>query len=207
MVKRLLIARPLWVAIFLITTQLTMALAKQPVSYQQKDQLRTLQNYLNGIRTLQANFSQNNPDGTMFYGIVYLKRLGSGSFGKLRLEYKPPATIKIIVNGEKLRHQDKETGESEDYPIGYTPASFLLRHKIDFFNDLDVKKLEEKNNQIYLMVTRSGDDDMSFTLVFDTVPLLRLQGWTVIDAQSNKTDVRLSQVEIGISLDDDLFSF
>ncbi|MCE3231420.1 MAG: hypothetical protein K0R76_811 [Alphaproteobacteria bacterium] len=184
-----------------------MAAAGQVAPTQQEAQLQKLQNYLNGIRTLRAHFSQDNPDGTTSSGKMYLKRLGRESFGKLRLEYAPPARVKIIANGEVLRHEDRETNDVNDYSIDSTPASFLLRHKIDFSNDLEVKSMEARGQKIYLTVMRPGDNGVTLTLIFVTAPMLRLQEWTVVDAQSNQTHVALTQVEIGIPLEESLFTF
>lgn len=173
----------------------------------QQAQVRGLQNYLNGLTTLQAIFVQTNPNGTTSPGKMYLKRLGTSSFGKLRLDYDPPSSIEIRANGESLRHLDKGTGEVNEYAIDMTPASFLLRHKIDFFHDLEVKNLQLAANKISLTVRRPGDDGVTLTLIFTASPLLRLQEWQVIDGQANQTHVVLQNVEIGIPLSDNLFAF
>jgi len=173
----------------------------------QRDQLNKIQAYLNGIRTLWADFSQDNPDGSKSSGKMYLKRLGKESFGKLRLEYAPPTLTRIIADGEVLRHEDGDTKEVSEYSIDSTPASFLLRHKIDFSGDLDIKKMETRGDKIYLTVLRHGDEGVTLTLVFVTSPMLRLQEWTVMDGQANETHVVLTNVEIGISLDDKIFVF
>lgn len=176
-------------------------------SQNQQAQIKKVQDYLNGIRTLRATFSQDNPNGTMASGTMYLKRLGKESFGKLRLDYAPPNLTKIIANGEILRHEDGDTKEINEYSIDSTPASFLLRHKIDFFNDLEVKKMDAKGEKIYLTVVRPGDEGVTLTLIFVTSPMLRLQEWTVIDGQANETHVVLENVEIGVPLDERLFKF
>lgn len=193
------------------STLITMA---QPVlaapglpSPDQQAQIKKVQDYLNGIHTLRADFLQDNPNGTKASGKMYLKRLGKESFGKLRLDYAPPTLIKIVANGEILRHEDGDTKEISEYSIDSTPASFLLRHKIDFFNNLEVKKIETKGEKIYLTVVRPGDDGVTLTLIFVTSPMLRLQEWTVIDGQANETHVVLKNVEIGIPLDEGLFTF
>lgn len=180
--------------------------SKQPIQGQ-KEQLQKLQSYLNGIQTLRANFSQTNPDKTKSTGKMYLKRLGKESFGKLRLEYAAPSYDRIIANGETLRHLDGVSKDVSDYSIDSTPASFLLRHKIDFFNDLQVETLDLKQDKIFLTVRRPGDDSVTLTLIFVMTPLLRLQEWTLLDAQSNTTHVVLDHVEIGVPLDEKLFGF
>lgn len=185
----------------------TLAATSKQSTQGQKEQLQKLQDYLNGIHTLRAHFSQTNPDKTQATGKMYLKRLGKESFGKLRLEYAPPSNDRIIADGETLRHVDGVSKDVSDYSIDSTPASFLLRHKIDFFNDLQVKNLDIKQDKIYLTVRRPGDDSVTLTLIFVRAPLLRLQEWTLLDAQSNTTHVVLDHVEIGVPLDDKLFRY
>lgn len=188
-------------------SQPIMAAPQVVTADQQKAQIRKIQDYLNGIRTLRATITQDNPNGTTASGRMYLKRLGKESFGKLRLEYDAPMNTKIIANGEVLRHIDGESKDVSEYSIDSTPASFLLRHKIDFSNDLEVQKMETKEGKIYLTVVRPGDDGVTLTLIFVTSPILRLQEWMVVDAQTNQTHVVLKQVEIGTPIDEKLFSF
>lgn len=192
-------------SIFCTTTHPTTAKSAQTLTDQQT-QLNKLQNYLNGIDTLRANFTQDQ-NGNASSGKMYLKRFGRESFGKLRLEYAPPTNNKIIANGEILRIEDGETKDISEYSIDSTPASFLLRHKIDFSSDLNVKKIETKGKKIYLTLNRPGDDGVTLTLIFVTSPILRLQEWSVLDPQNNITHVILKQVEIGIPLEEKLFRF
>jgi outer membrane lipoprotein-sorting protein len=167
-------------------------------------QLSQLQNYLNGIKTLKANFTQTNPDRTLTNGIMFIKRLAN-SMGKLRLQYAPPSQDLIVADGEVLRHVDGQSQEVNEYSIENTPASFLLRPNIDFSDDLEVKKMETIGDKINLTLRRSGDNSVTLTLVFVTSPMLRLQEWSLIDAQSNKTHVVLDHVQIGTPIDDKLF--
>jgi outer membrane lipoprotein-sorting protein len=161
---------------------------------------------LNSIQTLQARFVQDNPNGETTTGKMFLERRGTTSFGKLRLEYAPPAQIRIIADGEILRYEDRERGEVNDYSIDSTPASFLLRRQINFSKgDLTAQKLATKDGNVYLDLVRSGDESTILTLVFVTSPFLRLQGWIVLDGQGNKTRVALRDVEIGMPLDNKLF--
>jgi outer membrane lipoprotein-sorting protein len=189
------------------TSQPIMAAVSQTSKPQQTEQIQKLQDYLNGIKTLRANFTQTNPNKTTSTGKMYLKRLGNDSFGKLRLEYAPPTNDKIIADGETLRHEDGASRDISEYSIDSTPASFLLRHKIDFTDDLEVKNLETKGGKVYLTVVRPGDDGVTLTLIFVTAPLLRMQEWSLVDAQSNTTHVVLDNVEIGVPLDEKLFKF
>lgn len=192
---------------FLYTTVQPSLASTHQLTTDQKTQVKKIQDYLNGIGTLRANFSQNNPNQESTSGKMYLKRKGRESFGKLRLDYEAPSNTKIIANGEILRIEDGQTKDISEYSIDHTPASFLLRHKIDFINDLEVKDMKVKGEKIYLTVVRPGEDGVTFTMIFVTSPMLRLQEWTVVDSQANQTHVVLKQVEIGVPLEEKLFTF
>jgi outer membrane lipoprotein-sorting protein len=207
---RTLLIKLLWISLAVtccLSGHATLAVPPGQEKSSQEAQLLQLQNYLNGIRTLRAKFTQTNPDHSITEGTMYLKRLGRESFGKLRLEYLPPSNDRIIADGEVLRHVDGKTKDVSEYSIDSTPASFLLSHKIDFSGDLEVKSMENKGGKIYLTLQRPGDDGVILTLIFVTSPMLRLQEWTLIDAQRNATHVVLKDVQIGVSIDDKLFRF
>jgi outer membrane lipoprotein-sorting protein len=191
---------------FFPVIQPVFAMASPQAEASHQATLKEIEGYLNRIQTLQANFVQHNPNGETTTGRMFLNRRGLTSFGKLRLEYAPPAKIRIIADGEILRYEDREKGEVNDYSIDSTPASFLLRHQIEFTKgDLKAQKLATKDGKVYLDLVRSEDEGAVLTLIFVTNPFLRLQGWIVLDGQGNKTHVTLSNVEIGMPLDDKLF--
>jgi outer membrane lipoprotein-sorting protein len=180
---------------------------------QDQDQVQKIQSYLDGIRTLQANFSQTTSNGKPSSGRLYLDRSGSGSFGKLRLDYAAPNNTKIIADGETLHHIDGQTGESSDISIDQTPASFLLRRPIDFSGDLKVKNMKTMGNTIELALQRSGDEGTTLTLIIGISPenpnstMPTLKAWRILDNQGNKTNVTLNNVQIGMGLDAGLFVY
>lgn len=205
---KMLFVRFLW--IFLVTTvcfSMHPSIAV-PESHKNENQIVMLKNYLNGIKTLRAKFRQQNPDQTSSYGTMYLKRLGKESFGKMRLEYGPPSYDRLIANGEVLRLMDGRTKDVSDYAIDNTPANFLLSHQIDIPSNSKIQvKRGSNGDRIYLTVERPGMEGVTLTLVFVTSPMLRLQEWTLVDAQRNTTHVVLNDVQIGVALDERLFKF
>ena len=74
-----------------------------------------MEDYLNGIQTLKAEFTQVGPDGEPAEGVIYMRRPGL-----LRVEYKPPVPVIIVGDGFLIHYHDKELGQIDDW--------FHLRH-------------------------------------------------------------------------------
>lgn len=181
-------------------------LAAVDLTTEQKNKIAEIQGYLNGLSTFKATLVQQNPDQTEVAGTVYMSRTGSGAYGKLRLEYQAPSKDLIIVDGRELIHHDLASKEVNRYGIDSTPAGFLLKKRINFSDDLHVKEAQFTDDAVRLTLVNRGDSEgMSLTLVFVTKPILILKEWTVFDGQGNTTAVKLSDVTIGMPLDQKLF--
>lgn len=170
------------------------------------EKIQELQNYLNGLSTFKANLIQRAQDNKIFQGRIFMSRLGKYDYGRLRLEYDPPARDLVVVDGRELIHKDLANNEVNRYGVDSTPAAFLLKKRIDFKGDLRVKSAKKEGTLIHLALVNPGDDEgMSLTLTFETKPFIVLKEWSVFDGQGNTTDVKLSNVEIGTELNDKLF--
>ena len=168
--------------------------------------IKDIEAYLNGISTLKANLQQKNPDGTVWQGRLFLSRMGKGTYGKLRLEYTPPAKDLIIVDGRDLVHYDTTTNETNTYSVSTTPAAFLLKKNLHFKDDFSVKDSKIEASQGTLTFVKKEDEEgLSVSLVFQIKPFLMLKEWIVYDAQGKTTHVFLSNVEIGTTLKESLF--
>src|SRR5262250_920710 len=62
--------------------------ARADLSEQDMADIVRVEQYMDGIVTLQAKFQQVDPDGKISRGKIYLRKPG-----RLRVEYDPPATI------------------------------------------------------------------------------------------------------------------
>lgn len=192
-----------WKAIISTLCVISTVLAGEKVSPQS---VQEIQDYLNGLSTFKANLVQRNQDNKIFSGKIYMSRLGKEAYGRLRLEYQPPARDLIVVDGKELIHTDLANNEVNRYGVESTPAAFLLKRRIDFKGDLRVKSAFKDGTLIRLALVNHGDDEgMCLTLVFETKPFLMLKEWSVFDGQGNTTHVVLANVEIGTTLSDDLF--
>jgi outer membrane lipoprotein-sorting protein len=171
----------------------------------QDEMLKKIQDYLNGIKSLQAEMAQTNADQSQQNGRIFLKRDPNLTYGKLRLEYTPAKDL-IIVDGRDLRHKDLITKEVSTYSVESTPAAFLLKKNLQFGKDMQVQSVQDQGDQIVLKLVNIGDaDGMSLILKLTTKPFLKLTGWEVYDGQGNTTRVELHNVQINVKVSDHLF--
>ena len=59
--------------------------------------LKDISAYLNGLTTVEADFTQVNADGTISTGKIYIKRPG-----RVRFEYGPPDRSLVIAGGQNV---------------------------------------------------------------------------------------------------------
>lgn len=162
-------------------------------SQSDKKTISDVQNFLNGLRTLVAEFIQTNPDGRQVSGKIWIKRETKGQ-GKMRLDYSPEVGQRLIAkNGELIVYDLKDKSESR-YNIDYTPAAFILEPKINLAKDVIVESIKKNNNFIEVVFTPKGDaTGQSLTLYFSlyqTGNIKNLEQWVVQDPQGNQTLVQ-----------------
>ena len=62
-----------------------------------------IENYLNGIKSMEARFVQTASNGTTSEGILYIEKPS-----KIRMEYAAPTSVLIVGNGDYVVFNDKE---------------------------------------------------------------------------------------------------
>src|SRR5260370_6069786 len=90
-----------------------------------------VERYFNSIRTMQARFVQNNPNGSVVQGTLYIRRPG-----RMRFEYDAPSKLKIVADGTQVTLWDPATRDFGQWPIGWTAASVLVREPVQRSGDL-----------------------------------------------------------------------
>lgn len=173
------------------------------LSAEERESIRRIEAYFNGVRTLSGRFLQISSTGQTAEGDVWLKRPG-----RMRIDYDPPVPVLIVADGTWLIYQDRGLGQVSYLPLDATPAGILVEEEIRLHGgNLSITGYEREAGVIRVTVVRSeSPDDGSLTLVFSERPL-QLRQWRVVDAQGIATTVSLSDVRTGISLDSTLFDF
>ena len=165
-------------------------------------QIDRIESYLNTLRTLEARFVQNNPDGGFAQGKLFLHRPG-----RMRFIYDPPVPLQLYADGNLLIHVDTELEQVSHYPLDETPAHFLLRADISLRKGLTVKWYKHANKVVRVeLVDGTNPDIGSVMLTFSDAPL-QLRSWTITDAQGLRTELALVDARFGGQLDPELFRF
>ncbi len=165
-------------------------------------EINRIEDYLNGIRTMQSRFIQINPDGSAWNGNLYVRRPG-----RFRFEYDPPIPHLLIANNNWFFHVDRALQETNVIPLVKTPAQFLVQEHMSLKKDFKITKFEQMPGMVQIvMVTRDNPEVGEVTLTFSDKPL-ELRKWTVRDPQENITQITLQNTRYGVNLNPDLFKY
>ncbi|MFP4520003.1 MAG: LolA family protein [Oceanicaulis sp.] len=161
--------------------------------------------WFDGVETLRARFMQTAPDGTVSEGEFSLQRPG-----RARFDYDDPSPILLVADGSTVAIADFELETIDRAPIRSTPMRFLLNGS-DQLADA-VTEAGRASGKLYItVVDPDGEVDGRLTLVFEDpdpdapASQMLLTGWFAVDAMGGLTEVNLSDMERGASLDPRLF--
>jgi len=155
--------------------------------------------YLSSLESLQGDFLQVGPDGSVAEGRFYLRRPG-----RLRFEYAPPENLLVVADGTWVAVKDSSAA-AQRYPISSTPLGLILANNVNLEEKARVLNVEEQPGSLVIaLADRSGEAPGQITLIFDR-PRMQLRQWVVTDVQGLQTTVALRNVETGIRADNSLF--
>ncbi|UUX47998.1 outer membrane lipoprotein carrier protein LolA [Nisaea acidiphila] len=171
-----------------------------PLSAADKEALKKVEAYFNGLTTLQARFLQVSSQGATAQGILSLKRPG-----RMRFEYDPPSPVLLVSDGIWLIFQDNELQQTTHVPLGSTPLAVLVEDPVDLTGNLEVLDVRHDPGVIRLLMRMRDDPEAGFIqMVFSDAPM-ELRQWTITDAQGIEVKVALLETRKGMKLEDDLF--
>jgi outer membrane lipoprotein-sorting protein len=157
--------------------------------------------YLNSFRTLIADFVQIGADGRRYEGKLYIDRPG-----RMRFEYRPPATIEVISDGTTVAVRDRRLATQDNYLIGQTPLKFLLKEQIDLRKDVKVTRVSSTPDAVRVTIedraTLGGTSRI--TLHYDPRANV-LRQWIILDPQGYETNVQVANLDTGRKPDPGLF--
>ena len=156
--------------------------------------------YLNNLKSLEADFFQVSSDGDIKEGKIYLSIPG-----KLRISYKKPDNLLITSNGFWLTVQNKKLKQTNNFPLNQTPLNLFLNKKLNFNKDEFQIKFEKKSGIITLIFSNNQKLNSSvFKLMFTNIPL-KLKKWVIVDEFENETSVTFQNLVTGNSYSHVLF--
>ena len=180
----------------------------QPAAAQSADaELDQVVGALRAITTMTADFTQTDRNGKTVRGVLTLKRPG-----KIRFEYEKGVNMLIVSDGKALTFVDYDVKQPpQRWPIGNSPLGALLDP------NRDVKKygtvIQTGNPNVYSVQVKDAKrpEYGVITLIFvkDAASPggLELTSWVALDAQNQRTTVRLSNQRYGMAVPDSTFRY
>jgi outer membrane lipoprotein-sorting protein len=161
---------------------------------------------LRAIATMKADFTQTDRQGQTANGVMTLKRPG-----KIRFEYGKNSPLLVVSNGRSLYLVDYEVDQVQRWPIKNSPLGVLLDPNRDInrygvlipTNNPDVVSIEVRDPKR----PEFGRITMIFVRDVTAPGGLQLTNWVALDAQNNRTTVRLRNHRYGMNVADSAFTF
>jgi outer membrane lipoprotein-sorting protein len=167
----------------------------------EKIPLATLSEYLNGLSTVEADFTQVNSDGSISTGKIYIHRPG-----RVRFEYAPPDRSLVIAGGQQVAIFDAKSNQPpEQYPLKRTPLNLILARNIDLGRAKMV--VGHSDDGTSTRVTAQDPENPEYgtiELIFTANPV-ELRQWIITDDLGAQTTVILGEMKKGGKLAASLF--
>lgn len=165
--------------------------------------LKAIEDYLNNITTLEADFVQTASNGNTTEGRLFIAKPN-----KIRMEYAAPTNVLIVGDGNYIVYNDKDLDQVTHIDYDDIPASLILANniKIDGKN-LKVTDFYKDAGTVSATLEYAKNKDVGpITLIFSNNPL-ELKQWKIVDPQSVEITVSLYDAVKDGKLDDSLFKF
>lgn len=165
--------------------------------------IQKIENYLNSMTSMKADFVQMASNGSTSEGVLYISKPS-----KIRMEYAQPTDVLIVGNGDEVIFNDKELDQVTNIDYDDIPGTKILTGhiKIDGQN-LKVTDFYKDSGSTTITLEYAKAKDMGpITLVFNNSPF-ELKQWKIIDPQSVEVTISLYDIVSPADLKDDLFVF
>ena len=164
--------------------------------------LNTLSNYLNGLTTLEADFTQVNADGSVSTGKIFIKRPG-----RVRFEYGPPDRSLVLASAGTVAIFDAKSNQPpEQYPLAKTPLNLILAANVDLAAaQMVVGHVEDGAATRVVAQDPQHPEYGTIALMFTANPV-ELRQWVITDDLGQQTTVILGELTLGGNLGSALFS-
>jgi outer membrane lipoprotein-sorting protein len=162
--------------------------------------------HLKAVQTMTADFAQTDRAGKVLTGKLTLKRPG-----KIRFQYQEGVPILIVGDGKSLTFIDYSVKQVSRWPIGNSPLGVLLDPSKDLTRFARI--IDSGDPRLVLAEARDprhpeyGAITLAFAREVGAPAGLRLQGWVALDAQNNRTSVRLTNQRFNAPISDGAFAW
>lgn len=177
------------------------ALAQGGLSADDQAVLARAQSYLQGLTSAQGEFTETGPGGQVRRGRFWLQRPG-----KMRFEYTEPAGLLVVSDGSNVMRYDPRLNVFRQVPLGQTPLSTFLARNVRLDQGVRIDRITRMASGAFAITARDSrrPNEGSVILAFAGEPL-RLQEWTITDAQGGRTRTQLTSLAPASGLAANLF--
>jgi outer membrane lipoprotein-sorting protein len=179
------------------------ALIAAPAVAQNGD-LAMVQAHLRALNTMTAAFAQTDRNGRTLTGTITLKQPG-----KIRFQYQKSVPLLIVGDGKALTLIDYQVAQVSRWPVGNSPLGLLLDPSKDISRYAHVVPGAPDGRIVIEGRDPKHPEFGTITIGFAAKPGapagLVLAGWTVLDAQGNRTTTVLSEQKFGMPVSDQTF--
>ena len=176
------------------------ASAQTALSAEDRATLAQAQTYLQGLTSAQGTFVETT-GAQRRAGRFYLQRPG-----KMRFEYTNPAGLLVVSDGSNVKRYDPRLNVFRQVPLGMTPLSTFLARNVRLDQGVRIDRVTRMQSGAFAITARDqrNPNEGSVILAFAGSPL-RLQEWTITDAQGTRTRTQLTSLEPASGLAASLF--
>ena len=159
--------------------------------------LKLIKDYLGGIRTLQAKFSQTDHTGVIMTGNLFLKKPGN-----IRFSYDAPDYLQIVSKQQAVLIFDPKNGGSGPltYPLHSTPLGFLIKSDLSIFINENGESLEIGD----LIIFKVRNPQYNLSVEFNKNPV-SLIGWEFENQMGEIIKIRLYNIHKNNYMSDEIF--
>jgi outer membrane lipoprotein-sorting protein len=168
--------------------------------------LAEVQTHLRAVTTMTAGFAQTDRAGRTLTGTITLKQPG-----KIRFQYQQDVPLLIVGDGKALTFIDYKVSQVSRWPVGNSPLALLLDPSKDIARyahivpgspdgRIVIEGRDPKHPEF-------GTITIGFARKAGAPGGLMLAGWSVLDAQGNRTTTVLSDQKFGMAVSDRTFLF
>ena len=176
------------------------ASAQTALSAEDRATLAQAQTYLQNLTSAQGNFVETS-GAQRREGRFYLQRPG-----KMRFEYTNPAGLLVVSDGDNVNRYDPRLNVFRQVPLGMTPLSTFLARNVRLDQGVRIDRITRMQSGAFAITARDErrPNEGSVILAFSGSPL-RLQEWTITDAQGGRTRTQLTTLQPASGLASSLF--
>jgi outer membrane lipoprotein-sorting protein len=166
--------------------------------------LAQVQAHLRAITTMTASFAQTDSRGRTLTGTVTLKQPG-----RIRFQYQKDVPLLIVGDGKALTFIDYKVNQVSRWPVGHSPLALLIDPSKDISRYAHV--VPGSPDGRIVIEGRDPKHPEFGTITIGFAPKagapggLMLAGWSVLDAQGNRTVTVLSDQKFGVPVSDQTF--